>query len=282
MEINRAAHLGFCFGVKRAIDIALLTAKKTSDIYIIGDIVHNERVIQDIARAGVHTVKDIKDVPRHAHLIIKAHGLPKKIYTTAYEKNIKIIDATCPKVKDIHRKAEELEQKGYQVIVIGDKKHDEVAGILGNIKKGIVIENSKDAVNLKVHLTPKIAVVCQSTQDIENVAGIIKELVNSSRELVFFNTICEETKKRQNEVKFLAKKYDSVLVIGSKKSANTTRLYDIARKINQNTFFIHTEKNINPEWGKFKSTALIGGASTPLEFIKKIEENLEKITKEQK
>lgn len=274
MKIVRAAHLGFCFGVKRALDIARVTAKKISDIYIIGDIVHNEKVSKSIQRLGITKVGTINVIPSGTHLIIRAHGVPKKIYTTADKKKINIVDATCPKVKDIHRKAKECEQKGYQVIVIGDKKHDEVTGILGNIKKGIVIKRDADVNVLKKRLKKKIAVICQSTQDIENVTRIVKKLAQLSEELVFYNTICQETQRRQNEIKLLAKKCAAVVVIGSKKSANTTRLYNIARMINPSTFFIHTEKDIDPAWKKFKSIGLIGGASTPQEFIEKIAKKL--------
>ncbi|RKY36511.1 MAG: hypothetical protein DRP72_04045, partial [Candidatus Omnitrophota bacterium] len=192
MKVYKAKNLGFCFGVKRAIEIArdsLSKFKKThpslekskevnldEKIYIIGDLVHNERVSEEIQRMGIKKVKNIDSIPSGTTLLIKAHGVPQKLYSEAKKRNINIIDATCPKVAQIHKKAKNLEEKGYQIIIVGDKNHEETIGILGNTKKGIVVEKETDLKKIKHKIKKKVAVVVQSTQNIDDVAKIIYRL----------------------------------------------------------------------------------------------------------
>jgi len=274
MKLKQAKHLGFCFGVQRAVDLAEASASRYKNIYIIGDIVHNEIVSRKIQKLGITKVSSLDEVPVNCCLIIKAHGVPKSVYSGAEKKNLKIIDTTCPMVKDIQKKAEKLEKQGYQVIVIGEKKHEEVRGIIGHSQNSLVIENPGQVKKNKNRLGKKTAVVCQSTQNMENVSAVLARLAPLCKELRFFNTICAATHQRQDEVRRLAGKYASVLVIGSRKSANTTRLYNIAKNINNKTFFVHNEKNLDPAWKRFASIALIGGASTPSALIEKITEKL--------
>ncbi len=275
MKVYKAKSFGFCFGVKRALEIAKKTVvSKKAKVYIIGDIVHNEKVCKDIQRQGIKKVKSIEEIPQNSYLIIKAHGVPKDVYEKARINKIKIVDATCPQVLEIHKIANNLIAKGYQIIIAGDKQHEETLGILGNIKEGLVIETPRDLKYLKNRLKKKVALVCQSTQDLENVANIVKGLVESEKELLFINTICWETEKRQKEIKSLAKKCKSVLVVGSKKSANSRRLYNIAKRLNKNTFFIQDESQLSKKIKSFSSIALIGGASTPPSSIEKISEKL--------
>ena len=289
MKIYKAKNLGFCFGVERAIEItkrAVSKFKKSHSglenskganlgekIYIIGDLVHNERVSEEIQRMGVKKVKDIDSIPSGATLLIKAHGVPQKLYSEAKRKNINIIDATCPKVAQIHKKVKNLEEKGYQIIIVGDKNHEETIGILGNTKKGIVVEKETDLKKIKHKIKKKVAVVVQSTQNIDDVAKIIYQLSKIAKELFFINTICEETEKRQKEVKELAKKCEAILVIGSKKSANTTRLYRISKKINDNTFLV-TKPELPQNIKRFKTVGIIGGASTPLSLLEEVYKKL--------
>ncbi len=289
MKIYKAKNLGFCFGVERAIEItkrAVSKFKKSHSglenskganlgekIYIIGDLVHNERVSEEIQRMGVKKVKDIDSIPSGAALLIKAHGVPQKLYSEAKRKNINIIDATCPKVTQIHKKVKNLEEKGYQIIIVGDRNHEETIGILGNTKKGIVVEKETDLKKIKHKIKKKVAIVVQSTQNIDDVAKIIYRLSKIAKELFFINTICEETEKRQKEVKELAKKCEAILVIGSKKSANTTRLYRISKKINDNTFFV-TKPELPQNIKRFKTVGIIGGASTPLSLLEEVYKKL--------
>jgi len=274
MKIYLAKHCGFCFGVKRAIKIAREAAAKYENAYIKGDLVHNEDVCKKIEKSGIKRADSLASLPKGSNVIIKAHGEPLKTYKTLQAMDLNIVDATCPMVKDIHKKARELEQKGYQVVIIGDRNHEETKGILGNVKNGIILENKNDADKLKGNIKNKIGVLCQSTQTLENVTATVHELTKRAEELFFINTICNPTRLRQNEIEELSSKCAAVLIVGSKKSANTKRLYEAAKKINKNSFWIMSEKINKNHFRKFKSIGIIGGASTPVEVLETIAGNL--------
>jgi 4-hydroxy-3-methylbut-2-enyl diphosphate reductase len=271
MRINIAKSSGFCFGVKRALDIVKEVAKNQKDVVMLGDIVHNERVIKEITKLGI---KKINRLSKNGNkvLIIRAHGEPKRIFDLAKKFNYKIIDATCPMVKEIHRIAKDMEEKGYFIIVIGDKNHDEVRGIVGQLnKKAMVIEDIKDIDINKIKKLKKVAVVVQSTQELDKVLKIVEVLKRYIKELKFFNTICMPTRIKQKEIKEMPKKNDCMIIIGSKNSANTKRLYEISKKLNQKTYWVNSAGEIKELW--FKSVNTIGitaGASTPDETIKEV------------
>jgi len=273
MKIYISQYSGFCFGVKRAIEIAQKALKRYKNVYIIEDIVHNQQVSKDLKKQGIRKVKNIEDIPQKSPFLINAHGISKSIYEKAKKRNLKIIDTTCPIVKNIHKKAIELENEGYGIIIIGDKNHVEVQAIRGSIKEGIIVGNVKDLKKIK-NIPLKIGCICQSTQNIENVASVIYELVKISQELKFINTICKEIEKRQEEIKRLSKKTEAVIIVGSKKSANTWRLFEIAKNINPYTFFIETPQKLKKEWKRFNSIGIAGGASTPLYLLKEVEKKL--------
>jgi len=270
MKIYLAKNCGFCFGVKRAIKIAEEAAVKYKNVYIKGELVHNEGVCQDIEKSGVRRADSLEKLPAHSNVIIKAHGEPLKTYKALCAMDLNIVDATCPMVKDIHKKAQELEKKGYQVVIIGDRNHEETKGILGNIKNGIILENKAEVDKFKGNLKNKIGVLCQSTQTLENVTALVHKLAKHAEELLFINTICNPTRLRQKEIEELSSTCAAVLVVGSKKSANTKRLYEAAKKINKNSFWIISEKINENSFRKFKSIGIIGGASTPVEVLKTI------------
>jgi 4-hydroxy-3-methylbut-2-enyl diphosphate reductase len=274
MKINIAKNSGFCFGVKRAIKIAQNTAAKRLNIYIKGDIVHNEAVCREIEETGITRINSLQLIPCQATLIIKAHGEPLKTYAEAKERNITIVDATCPMVKDIHEKAKDLESRGYQVIVVGDKNHEETIGILGSIKKVILLEKVNDVKKAAIKLKNKIAVICQSTQSITNVARVVAKLAEYVDEMLFINTICQPTRLRQKEIQKLALASRAVLIVGSKKSANTKRLYEEAKKINKNAFWLTSDIINRNKFKKFSSIGIIGGASTPPKTLENIASKL--------
>lgn len=270
-KITLAKYGGFCFGVKRAIELAEKSLLKNKDIFICGDIVHNELVSEKLKKKGLKKVSSLREIPKNKTLIIKAHGEGLSTYQEAKNKDLKIIDATCPMVADIHKKAKNLEKQGYLVVIIGDKNHDETKGIKGHLKNSLVVEKKDDIKTIKNKLRGRISVVVQSTQDIENVREIIFELIPLVKELVFVNTICLPTKRRQEEVQWLAKTNEAIAVVGSKTSANTKRLFLKASQLNKNTFWIKNNKD--PQIKKllsFNKIGIIGGASTPDETLKEI------------
>ncbi len=270
MEINLAKSAGFCFGVKRALDIAFKTAKSGREVYMLGNIVHNEDVIKETAKAGIKKIAKLAAQGKSKTLLIRAHGAGINTFIKAASLGYKIVDATCPMVKEIHKIAKENEKKGYKIIIIGDKEHDEVRGIIGQLKnKAIIVDNSKNIPFEKIKRAQKAAVISQSTQKLEKVSEIVGILKPHIKELKFFNTICRPTRIKQEEIKSLPLKNDIVLIIGSKTSANTRRLFEIAKSLNPRAYWIQSRKEINPTWFKNKrSVGITAGASTP-EWITK-------------
>lgn len=264
MKINLAKSAGFCFGVKRAIKIALNTAKNSQVTEILGDIVHNEDVVREIQKAGIKKIKQLKN-GNGKILLIRAHGTPMKIIEKAIALGYNIIDATCPMVKEIHKIAKNSEAQGYKIIVIGDKHHDEVKGIVGQLKnKAMIIDATSNIPLAKIKRIKKAAVVVQSTQNIEKVLEIVKSLKQYIRELKFFDTVCRPTRMKQDEIRIMPLNNDIMIIIGSKTSANTQRLYEISRSLNRRSFWIQSKKEIKPEWFRdVKFVGITAGASTP-------------------
>ncbi|MBM3251609.1 MAG: 4-hydroxy-3-methylbut-2-enyl diphosphate reductase [Candidatus Omnitrophica bacterium] len=264
MKINLAKSAGFCFGVKRAINIAFDTAETKSPIEMLGDIVHNEEVVKEIEKIGIKKVGKLTP-DGNKILLIRAHGAPLKTFQIATRLNYQIVDATCPMVKEIHKIAQDSEKKGYRIIIIGDKKHNEVQGIAGQLKeKAIIIENIRNIPIKKSKNILRAAVVVQSTQNLEKTLAIVAILKKHIKELKFFNTICRPTRMKQQEIRIMPKKNDVMIIIGSKTSANTKRLYEIAKSLNRRSFWIQSKKDLKPDWFKnIKSIGITAGASTP-------------------
>lgn len=278
MKITIAKNAGFCFGVRRAINIALYAAKKEKRLYMLGDIVHNEDVVRLVSSAGAKKIKKIKEAAGSS-LLICAHGSAKRILKKITENKTKIIDATCPMVKEIHKIVAIMDKKGYKIIVIGDPMHDEVKGIIGQIENKAIVLKGINCINKKIpkRLT-KAAVVVQSTQNLDKVLKIQEALKNKIIDLKFFNTICSPTRSKQKEIKLLPQKNDCVIIIGSKSSANTKRLYEIAKSLNRNSHWVASESDIKKEWFKgAESVGITAGASTPDNTIKTIRAHIKKI-----
>lgn len=276
MKITVAKSAGFCFGVKRAIDIALVSSRQKTPVSMLGDIVHNENVVRNIQEAGI---KKVKNIPKLGSLLIRAHGSAKKTVEKAKSLGLKIIDATCPMVKEIHKIASTMDKKGYKIIVIGDYKHDEVQGIVGQIKhKAIILEDIADIKRKIPKRLNKAAVVVQSTQNLDKVLKMQKMLKDYVNDLKFFNTICSPTRLKQAEIKTLPKENDCIIVIGSKTSANTKRLYQIAKSINKNSYWVNSAGDIKKAWlERVASAGITAGASTPDETIQEIKERIQNI-----
>ncbi|MFC1480373.1 4-hydroxy-3-methylbut-2-enyl diphosphate reductase [Candidatus Omnitrophota bacterium] len=277
MKINIAKSSGFCFGVKRAIDIskALAGGKKTA--YVLGDIVHNSFVVRQLEEKDIKKIKRINPV-RNSILIIRAHGAAKSVFTKARACGYKIVDATCPMVKDIYKIARRLERNN-TLIIIGDNNHDEVKGIAGQLKKKpVTIESPRDIPLKRLARIKKAAVITQSTQTIDNISKIMKQLKKIIPQVTLYNTTCRTTVVKQQEIKSLPKKNDLILIIGSKTSANTKRLYQISKSINKKTYWIECAKYLKPAWFKnIKKVGVMAGASTPEDITREVVAKLKKI-----
>lgn len=264
MKINLAKSSGFCFGVKRALNIALETAKSNEKVFMLGDIVHNEDVVRQVQEAGIEKIKQLTS-GKGKILLIRAHGSGIKTFKRSKMSGYKIIDATCPMVKEIHKIAKSFERRGYRIIIIGDKKHDEVQGIIGQLKrKAIVIDNIKRVPFKLISKLKKACILSQSTQNIDQVARIVKVLRPYCRQVRFFNTICMPTRIKQEEIKRMSEGNDVMIVIGSKSSANTKRLYEISKSINKQTYWIESRRDIKLNWFEnAQNVGIAAGASTP-------------------
>ncbi|MBP7216002.1 MAG: 4-hydroxy-3-methylbut-2-enyl diphosphate reductase [Candidatus Omnitrophica bacterium] len=264
MEINVAKSAGFCFGVKRAIDIALKTAQAGKNVYMLGDIVHNEEVVSAIEEAGIHKINHLTN-GNNKTLLIRAHGTSLATLKKAAKLGFQIFDATCPMVKEIHQIAQRMENSGCTVIIIGDKRHDEVRGIAGHLRKKAIIIDRYETIPLsRIRKIKKACVVVQSTQNLDEVLTIVALLKKYIPEVRFFNTICRPTRQKQEEIKTMPLKNDVMIVIGSKHSANTKRLYQIAKSLNARSYWVSAKKDINVRWfAKARSVGITAGASTP-------------------
>lgn len=271
MKINLAKSAGFCFGVRKAITIALESANTKKPIFMLGDIVHNEEVVKQIQKAGIKKINRLSNGLGKT-LLIRAHGCSKNTLQKALKSGYKIIDATCPMVKEIHRIAERLEKNGLAVIIIGDKLHDEVQGIAGQLKSKAMIIDKPDHLPIsKIKKIKQAGVVVQSTQNLDNVLKILEQLHRYIPRLKFYNTICNPTKIKQNEIKTLPLENDVVIIIGSKTSANTKRIYEIAKPLNKRSYWINSAKEIKKSWlDKARSVGITAGASTPESSIQNV------------
>jgi 4-hydroxy-3-methylbut-2-enyl diphosphate reductase len=262
MKVFLADKAGFCFGVKRAISTAF-EAAAGGNVYCLGPLIHNPQEVERLRQAGVRTVDDFTSLKQGDFLIIRSHGVPPRVLKQATEKGLRIIDLTCPFVGKAQRDAESLHKEGYQVVVIGEKKHPEVQSIMGYAgDNAVVVESVEEIEGLK--LLSRLGIVAQTTQSYGNFSEIVLKLLNISKELKVFNTICNSTKERQDAARLLAGQVDVMLVVGGRNSANTSRLVSVCKKEGKPTYHIEVADEIQPEWLNGVTTVgVTAGASTP-------------------
>ncbi len=277
IKIEIAKLSGYCFGVKRALEITEKTlkrySKKNKKVYSIGQIIHNAGVVDKLKKEGLLVVNDISEIEPDSIFIVRSHGMPLSVLKKLKEKNVKIINTTCPFVKNAQTKARMLSKNNYYVVVIGDESHPEVISIVDQIKnkEKLAVISSPADVDKKINKVQKIGVVMQTTQIKNNAKAIISELIDKAKKIVIENTICNTTEKRQNEVKNLAINSELIIVVGGKNSANTTHLANIAKNYNSSVYHIENYREINPDWFKGKThIGITGGASTPKEDIEEV------------
>ena len=283
MEVKTAKYSGYCFGVKRALKITEEILKKNqgnkkTKVFTLGSIIHNSGVTDELAKKGLISVKELEKIESGSIFIIRSHGMSPNLIKEIKERNIKIIDATCPFVKKAQASTEDLSKNGYFVIIVGNKKHPEVMGIKAYIlnKNYTVIEDEADTERLPEK--EKIGVVVQTTQTIERLSLISGKLLRKTKELLVYNTICNTTRNRQNSTEELAKNVDTMIIVGGKNSANTRNLTSISKEFNKKTYHIESYREIKPEWFKnAKKVGISGGASTPVEDIIDVKKAIEKL-----
>ena len=280
--IKTTEEIGFCFGVKRAIEMLENAAQDNPQIDTLGALVHNEQVLDRLSSKGVNIVNSTGEV-RHPVAAISAHGVGPRIEAELAGKNIKLIDTTCPDVKRAQKAARDLAQNGFWVVVFGDAGHQEVQGILGWADGNGVAARSIDDLKKLGKLPKRLGLLSQTTQTPENFASFARELIElglpDAAEIRLVNTICHGVRKRQMEASELAQKSDLMLVIGSRTSANSRRLFEICAPKTE-TYLVNTAADIDPIWleGK-KSIGVTSGTSTSQETIGAVLEKLSNLSR---
>jgi 4-hydroxy-3-methylbut-2-enyl diphosphate reductase len=275
-EIKIAKTSGFCMGVKRAMQLALETAKNSnSKVYTCGPLIHNPQAINFLKEQGVETSLDWHEI-NEGTVIIRAHGMPIEEISEIELKGLKTVDATCPHVKTSQKHIKKYSDLGYFIYIIGDHDHPEILSLQSFAEKFQVI-GSLEAAKAVSH-KEKIMVISQTTFNAEEYKKISEVLKSKSDDAIICNSICQATSLRQNEIKELASQVDAVVIVGGKSSANTKRLAQIASEICSNTKHVETEEELNPEDFKdCKTIAVSAGASTPDFITNKVINFLEKL-----
>lgn len=268
MKIIKAEHSGYCFGVKRAIKTAqkMIEEVKNEEIFMLGEIIHNPQVVKEFQEKGVRIVTGISQVPSHKYLITRAHGISKSEILFARQKDIKLIDTTCPYVHQLKQIASFLEKENYTIVIFGDINHPEIQSLLSYITREVKVIQSVDEIKSpSFDKKRKIGMISQTTKNMEQYRKVILEIFKHvDDELRIYNTICKATKLRQDATRRLAQEVDLMIVVGGKNSANTNRLAHLCKEIGVETYHIETEKQLTKQW--FYSKHKIGissGASTP-------------------
>ena len=280
MEVIRAKTAGFCFGVERAVNTVYEQIEQyaSEPIFTYGPIIHNEEVIKDLQRKGVNVLRSEEELDQlqRGVVIIRSHGVEKRIYEKLNKKGITIVDATCPFVKKIHNIVQKESAEGRYIVIIGNPEHPEVEGIRGWAGERVsVIQNAEDIENLPLQKNEFVCVVSQTTFNYNKFKDLVEIISEKSYDIHVLNTICNATKERQTEAKSIAEKVDAMIVIGGKNSSNTQKLYEICRRECENTYYIQTLADL--EFDRFQSVQYVGitaGASTPNKLIEEVSKHV--------
>lgn len=277
--IEIAEHAGTCYGVQRALDMALDAGKAAHGgrVHTLGPLIHNPIVVSELENENVR-LADSLDEAASGTIIIRAHGVVPQVIDEACERGFEVIDATCPYVKKVHLAAERLVREGYQLLVVGEPGHPEVEGILGHAGSDAHVVSSVDDL-AKIELAHKVGIVVQTTQTARNLSEVTAALAPRVRELRVVNTICAATSERQRAAAELARRCDVMFVVGGKNSGNTRRLAQICADVCPQTHHIEEASEIEAAW--LDGAAHIGvtaGASTPQTHIERAVARIKELT----
>ena len=270
-------NIGFCFGVRRTVEMAERLLKKYGEVYSIGDIVHNPLVVEKLKSQGLKVVNSTDEI-RGKRFIIRSHGIGPDVLGCIQKKGVYVFDATCPLVKRIQSLIRKLDNQKFFIIIIGDEKHPEVIGLKGYGRHTLVFGGS--GFSKKIKKLERVAVIGQTTLSFEEYIKKVRYLIGLSiaREMVVYNTICKVTGERQKEAVDISKNVDTVFVLGGRNSSNTAKLYRTVKRYNRNAFYIERLEDIKDvPLSKVKSIGLISGTSTSEEFIAEIKRYIKKI-----
>ena len=285
MEVKVAKTAGFCFGVQRAVDKVYELIDSCQDrLFTLGPIIHNEEVVNDLEKKGVRVAseEELKTLPKGSTVVIRSHGVGKKVYDQLEECGLSYVDVTCPFVLKIHRIVEKESKAGSHIVIIGDPDHPEVVGICGwCIGSYTVIRTKQDALDFVPPEGKNVCIVSQTTFNYNKFKDLVEILRKKRYDntvlniLNILNTICNATEERQREAKSIAGEVDTMLVVGGRHSSNTQKLFEICKKECGNTYYIQTPVDLDSEM--FQCSSYVGitaGASTPNKIIEEVQEHV--------
>ena len=285
MEVKVAKTAGFCFGVQRAVDKVYELIDSCPDrLFTLGPIIHNEEVVNDLEKKGVRVAseEELKTLPKGSTVVIRSHGVGKKVYDQLEECGLSYVDVTCPFVLKIHRIVEKESKAGSHIVIIGDPDHPEVVGICGwCIGPYTVIRTKQDALDFVPPEGKNVCIVSQTTFNYNKFKDLVEILRKKRYDntvlniLNILNTICNATEERQREAKSIAGEVDTMLVVGGRHSSNTQKLFEICKKECENTYYIQTPVDLDSEM--FQCSSCVGitaGASTPKKIIEEVQEHV--------
>ena len=275
MEVILAETAGFCFGVKRAVDQVYEQIRTGKKIYTFGPIIHNENVVEDLEKKGVQVIENVDELATltEGSVVIRSHGVSKDVYELIQKQGLEIVDATCPFVKKIHRIVEKESKQGCQIIIIGNDSHPEVEGIKGWCEKpAIVVESKEQAGQVTLPQNQKICIVSQTTFNYNKFQELVEIICKKGYDINVVKTICNATEERQTEAAEVARKVNTMIVIGGTHSSNSRKLYEICKAECENTFFIQTLKDLQSELTvPVGPVGITAGASTPNNIIEEVQ-----------
>jgi 4-hydroxy-3-methylbut-2-enyl diphosphate reductase len=266
LQVKLADSYGFCFGVKRAIKMA----ESSPNSVTLGPLIHNPKEINRLEQNfNVKVFEEIDKLDDESSIIIRTHGIPKSDYEKLKEKKAKITDATCPFVKKPQQICDDMQQKGYDIVIFGDINHPEVKGVMSYANNPIVVLDVKELE--KYSLKDRVAVVSQTTKKVSDFLNIVNYLVLNYQEVRVFNTICNATFDNQDAAKKLSNEVDVMIVIGGKNSSNTKQLFNICKSNCNDSYLIESKNDLLKEWFKDKKICgVTAGASTPDWIIEEV------------
>lgn len=274
LSVKLAKSIGFCSGVRRAVNIVEETLiQGKGKVYSLGPVIHNPEVIKQLEEKNLCIVNSLDNLQDASTLILPSHGSPRNILNNAKKKNLRLIDVTCPYVSLVQKICDRLHRQGLEVIIVGDRTHPEIRALLDLAPGAHTIDKVKD-IKENIFSNKKIGIIAQTTQNKDVFFKVLSKILQrnpSVKEVHAYNTICLDTVHRQNEVGKLGRTVDTLLVIGSHSSANTRRLLSIGRKVNKRTYLVENERaSLDKILRNAIKIGLISGASTPQWLVKKI------------
>lgn len=278
MKIVLSETLSYCFGVRKTLELTqhLLSARPDRAYYMLGEIVHNEHVVEALRAKGLRVVQTLGEVPAGGVVILQSHGSTRKRYAELAARGLEFVDATCPMVRIIHDRIRAVEAQGRVPVVIGQAGHEEVRGIVGQVARALVVKSPDEVTPELFAGVERAGIVAQSTFVEEEARGIVARIRRLVPDVVFYDTICQPTKIRQREVETHTRTAGHVIIIGSRHSANTRHLFNIARALNPRTHLIDRPESVEKIAIPAEATVFVAsGASTPMELIAEVVRRLE-------